>query len=332
MSPIPTREGMERGQLWIYLLAILAGLGLGAVLPPGAGPGLEALLWPALALLLYATFAQAGLTRLPEAFRDRRLIAAALAGNFVALPLLVLAVLQLAPDDPPIRLGLLLVLLVPCTDWFLTFTHQAGGDLRRAIAITPALLLGQMLALPLYLWLFMGSEFAGPEFAGIVSGMRMAAVFLGVMALPLALAFATEKWAARAARGAALVARIGWAPVPLLALVLFLIAASQVEPGRGALPVLWRILPACLAFLAGAVLIGVGIGRGLGLPVAQARVLVFTFATRNSFVVLPFALALPPGWEAAAVTVIFQSLIELFAMLALLWLVPRWLLPDRTGE
>lgn len=66
------------------------------------------------------------------------------------------------------------------------------------------------------------------------------------------------------------------------------------------------------------------------LPVRQARTLLFSFATRNSFVVLPFALALPAAWDVAALVIVFQSLIELFGVLVLLCLVPRRLMPLRT--
>jgi ACR3 family arsenite efflux pump ArsB len=44
-------------------------------------------------------------------------------------------------------------------------------------------------------------------------------------------------------------------------------------------------------------------------------------------VVLPIALALPPSWEAAVVVIVFQSLVELFGMIAYLWWVPRRLFP-----
>ena len=74
---------------------------------------------------------------------------------------------------------------------------------------------------------------------------------------------------------------------------------------------------------------GLAIGKAFNLPVAQARTLFFTFATRNSFVVLPFALALPAAWEMTAIVIVFQPLIELFGMLVFLWLVPQKLLPLR---
>lgn len=317
-----TRENLERNQVWVYLIAIITGLAVGSM-APSLAPTIELLLWPGLALLLYATFTQVRLDQLPAAFKDRAFISAALLGNFIVLPLLISGVLILVPDEPAIRLGLLLVLLVPCTDWFITFAHQAGGDLRRAIAITPVLLLAQMLLLPLYLWLFMGKEFME-----IVSVERMIMVFAVILALPLILAWLTERWGGKRASRSALIERIGWFPVPLLALVLFLIAASQVEAVVDSLPVMGSIFIACVAFMIGATICGLVIGRLFKLPIPQARTLVFTLTTRNSFVVLPFALALPSTWAMASIIIVFQSLIELFGILALLWLVPRKLLPS----
>lgn len=81
--------------------AILFGLATGNF-ASGFAPIFELLLWPGLALLLYATFTQVWLNQLPAAFRDGSFITAALIGNFVVLPVLVLGVLMLV-----------LVLLVP---------------------------------------------------------------------------------------------------------------------------------------------------------------------------------------------------------------------------
>lgn len=98
-----------------------------------------------------------------------------------------------------------------------------------------------------------------------------------------------------------MVHRLGWLPMPLLTLVVFLIADSQMQTVLAAL------------------------------PVRSARALTFSLGTRNSFVMLPLALALTPGWRAAVVVIVVQSLIELFGMLAYLKAVPR-LLPDRRGR
>jgi ACR3 family arsenite transporter len=316
-----TRETIERHQVWIYLAAITIGLIVGVV-APSLGAAVEALLWPSLAALLYVTFTQVPLNHLPEAFRDSRFMAAILLSNFILVPLLVWVLLLVVPDQPAVRLGVLLVLLVPCTDWFITFTHLARGDTRRAITVTPVNLLVQIALLPLYLWMFMGESFAE-----ILSANRIVTVFVVLIGVPLALAFLTEVWSERRGARASVVERLAWFPVPLLALVVFLIAASQVEAVAGSVSVLGHVLLAFLLFLVGAAAIGIVVARLFSLPVPQARTLVFSVATRNSFVVLPFALALPTAWDVAVIVIVFQSLVELFGMVGFLWLVPRKLLP-----
>lgn len=311
-----TRDTLERRQVWIYVAAIAAGVAVGMGLPQAA-PLFEALLWPSLAALLFATFTQVPLVALPAALRDGRFMAAVLIGNFIVLPLFVAGLLFLVPDDPAVRLGVLLVLLVPCTDWFITFTHQAGGDTRRAIAVTPVVLIVQMALLPLYLWLFMGDGLGEA-----VSTSRMVTVFLLVIAVPLLAAYATERWVARDAGRAVLTGRLAWWPIPLLSLVLFFVGASQVEAVERALPLAGDVSAVFVLFFAAAVFIGFGAGRLFRLPAAHVRTLVFSFATRNSFVVLPLALALPAEWAAAAVVIVLQSVVELLGVLVLLWLLP----------
>ena len=318
-----SRQQLERHQVWIYLLTILAGIALGSYAPGLSGP-FEAVLWPVLGLLLYTTFTQVPLTHLPEAFRDRRFMGAVLIGNFLLIPVAVWGLLIFLPNDPTIRLGVLLVLLVPCTDWYITFTHLAGGDTRRAIAATPVNLLVQLCLLPAYLWLFMGDAFLE-----LLAADRIALVFVSLIVLPLLAAWATERWAERRPDGQKLVGRIGWFPVPLLAIVVFLIAASQVQAVFGALPLLGHVLSVFVGFLVVAAAIGMLLAKMFSLPAASGTALVFSLGTRNSFVVLPLALALSPQWHSATVVIVFQSLVELFGMVAYLWLVPRLILLAR---
>ncbi|MDP2411402.1 MAG: hypothetical protein Q8M26_14100 [Pseudolabrys sp.] len=216
------------------------------------------------------------------------------------------------------------MLLVPCTDWYITFTHLSGGDTRRAIAATPINLLVQIAMLPVYLWLFMGNTFLE-----LLAADRIAAVFVTLIVLPLLAAWLTERWAERQPGMVKLVERLGWLPVPLLGLVVFLIAASQVQAVMGALPVLGHVFWVFIAFLIVAALIGMALGRIMRLPVASSRALIFSIGTRNSFVVLPLALALAPQWQTATVVIVFQSLVELVGMVAYLWAMPRFLAPAR---
>lgn len=310
------RLTLERRQVWIYLAAIGAGLLAGGTWP-AAGRMFEALLWPALALLLYITFTQVPLLHLREAVRDHRFVAAVLAGNYLLLPALVLLLLAWLPHDPVLRVGVLLVLLVPCTDWFITFSQLGGGDVPRAIAVTPLNLLLQLLLLPLYLL-----AMTGPALAAAFTPADLAPATAVVLA-PLAAAALSERWIEARPRRAALREKLAWWPVPLLALVVFLIAGAQIGAVRGALGLLPVVVPLFIAFLLIAVLIAKALARLMKLPSRQGRTLAFSLGTRNSFVVLPFALALPSGWEPAAVVIVVQSLVELFGMMFCLWWVPR---------
>lgn len=310
------RLTLERRQVWIYLSTIIMGLLLGSSWP-GVGSTFEALLWPTLMLLLYATFVQVPLLHLREAFRDHRFVAAVLVGNFIILPALVWLLVQWLPPDPALRLGVLLVLLVPCTDWSITFSQLGGGNVPRAIAVTPINLLLQLLLLPGYLWLMVGSDLS----AALSLGKIWPA--FTVVVVPLIMAAVSELWIEARAERAALREGLAWWPVPLLAVVVFLIAGAQVGAVRGALGLLPIIVPLFVLFLLFAALIAKGLAMLLRLPTDQARTLAFSLGTRNSFVVLPLALSLPAGWGVVAVVIVTQSLVELFGMLFYLWWVPR---------
>lgn len=315
------RLSLERHQVWIYLTAVAGGLLLGSI-APGIGPRFEVLLWPVLAALLYATFVQVPLLHVRDAFRDGRFVLAILLGNFVFIPLLVWLALQFLPNDPALRLGVLLVLLVPCTDWFITFAQFGRGSTARAIAVTPLNLLLQLLLLPAYLWLMLPAA----DFSAALKTEDMLPAALVLIGLPLAAAALTERWVEARPERTLWRERLGWWPVPLLAGVVFLITGAQVGTVLDAGAVLLTVLPVFVSFLLVAALLARGLARWLRLPVEAGRTLAFfSLGTRNSFVVLPFALALPAGWETTVVVVVFQSLVELFGMVFYLWWLPRHL-------
>ena len=124
------RDTIERQQAWIYLTAILVGMAMGYTLPKTAASW-EILIWPLMAGLLYATFTQVPFANMAIALRDKRFLAALLVGNFIVMPVISGVLLLLLPDNAAIKLGVLLVLLVPCTDWFISFAHLGRGDAAR---------------------------------------------------------------------------------------------------------------------------------------------------------------------------------------------------------
>lgn len=242
--------------------------------------------------------------------------------NFLAVPGLVALLAWRLPDEPGLRLGVLLVLLAPCVDWYVPFTRAAGGDAARALASTPLLLLGQLAAIPLWLAVILGGE--GAE---AVAAEPFVVAFAGLIALPLVLAAATRAWGARRPAGAAAIGAAAWVPVPGLALVLALVGASQVDAVRGAGTALAAAAAAFAAYLVVAPVLGALAARAARLPAAAARAVTVGATARNSFVVLPLAIGLPEGAGLAAAAVATQTVVELAGLTALVRVVPRFLVP-----
>ena len=140
----------DRQQVPLYLVAIAAGALFGTA-APDAAPALEHAINPVLALLLFATFLGVPVIEVGRAWGDLRFLAVVLAGNFLAVPIVVYALSRFVSDDRGLLLGVLLVLLTPCIDYVIVFTGLAGGAQTRLLAAAPLLMLAQMLLLPAYL-------------------------------------------------------------------------------------------------------------------------------------------------------------------------------------
>lgn len=96
---------------------------------------------------------------------------------------------------------------------------------------------------------------------------------------------------------------IAWFPVPLLALVIFLIAASQVATVLEAGRLLWQPVVVFIIFLFFAIILAWFLSKIFKLSIKHSRVLAFSFGSRNSFVVLPIALAWPASFELASIII-----------------------------
>ncbi|MET8747452.1 bile acid:sodium symporter [Streptomyces sp. NPDC004728] len=309
-------ERMEHHQIAVYLGAMAAGALVGWA-APAAGPGLEHAINPVLGALLFVTFLQVPAAELVRSLRDGRFLAAALVVNFVVVPLVVAAMFVFLPADQAVRIGVLLVLLCPCVDYVIVFSGLAGGSSRRLLASTPLLLVVQMLLLPGFLYLFMGSELAD-----IVEIGPFVEAFVVLIVIPLALAWALQAWAGRRPVGQKVSGAATTTMVPLMAATLLVVVASQVPKLGDSLTDVAAVIPFYVAFLIVMSFAGKTVAHLFRLDAPASRAIVFTGATRNSLVVLPLALALPDGLSVAAVVVVTQTLVEVLGMVAYVRLVP----------
>ena len=310
------RDVLERWQAPIYLVTVV----LAAVMA-WQFDGIQALevaINPALVLMLYVTFLQVPWTALRAVWVQGRFLLALLVTNFVAIPLLVGVLSLMLPSDDLLRFGVLLVLLAPCIDYVVTFAHMGKADARLLLACTPVLLVVQMLLLPFYIEVMLGSQAADWVQLG-----AFVDAFIWLIVAPLALAVATQRWAQRSSTGQRWSAVLALLPVPATAMVLFVVMAAVV-PQLGAAPdAVRQVLPVYVAFAVLAPAVAWCVAQLFKLPAPAARAVAFSGSTRNSLVVLPLALAVPGAMPVLPAVIVAQTLVELVSELVYIQLMPK---------
>ncbi|BAZ07502.1 arsenic resistance protein [Calothrix sp. NIES-3974] len=145
----------ERIQPFLVLLSVVAGLLLAQV--EWFANLASQIIVPLLALMLYATFLPIPLKDFRRGLGNLRVTLVSLIINFIWTPIFawVNGAIFLA-NNPDFRVGLLMLMVTPCTDWYIVFTGVAGGDVALATALLPLNLLLQVILLPVYLLIFAG--------------------------------------------------------------------------------------------------------------------------------------------------------------------------------
>ncbi|MDN5806122.1 MAG: arsenic resistance protein [Brevibacterium sp.] len=249
--------------------------------------------------LLFVTFLDIPFDAVRDSFTDMRFLGAVVLANF------------------------LIVLLTPCIDYVLVFTRLAGGAHARLLALTPVLMLAQIILLPVYLWIILGEVGA----AAITPRPFITALLIFIV-LPLTGSVTLRLLSRRSAvvdRSAQVVSE---STVPLMMLTLAVIAAVQVPLIA---PYLAELGGAIATFVVFAIIVtGLGwiLARVLPVNVGMGRALVFTAVTRNSLVMLPIVRAITADGIGPA-AVVAQTIVELVFMLILVRVVPH-ILPGTT--
>ncbi|BCX04732.1 MAG: arsenic resistance protein [Candidatus Roseilinea sp.] len=298
---------IEKLQSPIILAAVFVGLALGNV-PVLAEPAGHLIL-PLLMLMLTGAFLNVPLRRFGDVLNHRRIAFISLVVNFAWTPLLawLLGWLFLR-DMPALWIGLIMLLVTPCTDWYLVFTGIARGNLALSTALLPVNLTLQLVLLPIYLLLLAGTVIS-PDAWRIVQSVAL------VLLLPLATAIALRAVVIRA-RGE------GWLfgrALPLvqagqtlcLALAIAAMFASQGDVLAQNPHAFLRLLVPLLLFYAINIGLALTIGRALRASYDDVASLCCTTLARNSPIALGIALAAFPEQPVIALTLVIGPLIEL---------------------
>ncbi|MGF2617323.1 arsenic resistance protein [Rossellomorea vietnamensis] len=288
----------------IIFMAVVIGILIGQI--ESVKIHAERFIVPLLIAMLYITFLQIPLEEIKKAFKNRKFTYTSLLINFVWTPLLawLLAMLFLG-GNPNVYIGFIMLMVTPCTDWYLIFTGIAKGNVALSAAILPLNLILQVLLLPVYLLIFEGTT-------GVIEMDFLAESILQVLILPLFLAIVTKtilrnrpKWRED------LLTKLAVFPVIFLSLAIAAMFASQGELLLENLSLIWQIIIPILLFFIINFVAGQKIGRVMGFPSSDRTSLSLTTLARNSPIALAIAMTAFPGEPLIALTLVIGPLLEL---------------------
>jgi len=348
----PARLGSTDRLLPVWILLAM-GLGLLlAVVAPGVSDLLHAFsvgsvsvpIAVGLLVMMYPVLAKVRYSDARAVAGDRRLLVSSLLLNWVAGPALMFALAWVfLPDLPEYRTGLIIVGLARCIAMVLIWNDLACGDREAAAFLVAVNSVFQVVAFAALGWFYLqvlpgwlGLATTSAEFS-IWAITASVLVFLGI---PLVAGYLSRR-IGEATRGRAwyesrFLPRVGpFALYGLLFTIVLLFALQGRQVIDRPLDVLRIALPLLVYF---ALMFGVGMlaGRLVGLPYARTATLAFTAAGNNFELAIAVAIGTFGATSGQALAGIVGPLIEVPALIALvyvaLWLRPRLFGPEAGAD
>ena len=297
---------MEIGRLQpvIIIAAALIGIALGSIVPIGDASSWLIQLF--LMLLLFVLFLSVDLRKMGRSLLNVRFTATALALNFVLTPVLsYLLGIAFFGGSMDLRIGLIMLLVTPCTDWYLVFTGLSRGNVELGMSILPLNLVLQIVLLPVYLMLFVGSEIHMDAWAMVLD---MAQILVVPFVLSVIVKAAVGR---RESFGGFMSAHGDNLQLLFLCLAVVVMFASESvtlfeNPG-----LLVEMFVPLLIFFALLLSVSQAVGRLEGFPYADRAALTFTSMARNSPLSLAIAVVAFPDMPLVSLALVIGPLIEL---------------------
>ncbi|MEI3597428.1 MULTISPECIES: arsenic resistance protein [Bacillaceae] len=296
---------LEKLQTLIILSAVVLGLLLGKVnlIEQHA----ESFVIPFLFLMLYGLFLKIPLQQLKKAFSNIKFLGANTIINFIWTPVIAWGLGSIFLSDyPSLWIGFIMLMVTPCTDWYLAFTGIAKGNVSLSTSILPINLILQVILLPVYLLLFAGTIETIP-IATLVESILI------VLVIPFVLAHLT-RFLLRSRKSFLnnkIILFFDNSQIFFLSLAIMAMFASQGSYLLENLEVIYILIFPVLSFFVINYVVGRFVGRFLKFSYEDTVSLNMTIIARNSPVSLAIAVTAFPDQPLIALALVIGPLIEL---------------------
>lgn len=300
-------NSINRYQSIIIGVAVVSGVLVGQW---GAAASVaEHMILPFLMVMLYGLFLNIPIKDLLKSFSNLKFFWANLLINFAWTPIFawILGYLFLQ-NHLGLWIGFVMLMVTPCTDWYLIFTGIAKGNTTLGASVLPLNLILQVILLPVYLLLFFGETGSvNPTFLFESIGL--------VLVVPFSAAQGTKFLLHRAGKSAVLENKLlpffELAQVLFLGLAIMAMFASQGEYFVQHAEIVFILLLPLMIFFVGNFLLGRFTSHLLRFNYGDSVSLSLTTLARNSPVSLAIALTAFPDRPLVALALIIGPLIEI---------------------
>lgn len=304
---------IEKFEPAILIAAIILGLVLSNIEILSAHTG--SLINIFLCIMLYGIFLEVPLRNLKKSFRNIKFTSTSIIINFIWTPLFGYFLGNLFLNgNIDIFIGFFMLILTPCTDWYLVFTKMAKGNLDLSLSLLPINLILQIVLLPIYLILFFSSN-------NTMSYSDLGYSLLMVIVIPLLLAQIT-KFILNENQNKKLSDFFSKWQILFLALAVFAIFSSTGGLLLDNLDSVLKIFIPLIIFFATNTIIDLLLSQQINFTYEEYASLTMTTLARNSPLALAIAITSFPGRELIAIALVIGPLIEL----PILYIVSRFAL------